>query len=70
VPPFFRKSQFTWQCDKCGTFFSAGAGGVCRSCKRALCDQHLYGSFWQKLKARFSSDKPVCVACRASVKSN
>ena len=35
------------------------------SCKRALCDQHLYGSFWDKLKARFSSERVVCVECRA-----
>ena len=65
MPPFFRKSQFTWQCDKCGLFFSAGAGGVCLTCKRALCDAHLYGSFWEKVRARFSGERVICIECRA-----
>ena len=38
---------------------------MCSSCKRALCDSHLYGSFLEKLKARLSGEKPVCVECRA-----
>jgi hypothetical protein len=37
---------------------------VCRQCNRALCDSHLYGSFFEKMKARFSSERPVCVECR------
>ena len=49
--PIFRPSAFKWQCDKCGVFFGAGKGGVCRQCNRALCDSHLYGSFFEKLKA-------------------
>jgi len=46
-------------------FFKAGKGGVCPTCKRALCDTHLYGSFVEKVKARFSSERVVCVECRA-----
>jgi hypothetical protein len=46
-------------------FFGAGKGGVCSSCKRALCDFHLYGSFFEKLKARFSKERLACVDCRA-----
>jgi len=65
VPPFFRQSTFKWQCDKCGVFFRAGKGGVCASCKRALCDEHMHGSFFEKMKARFSGERPVCVDCRA-----
>jgi len=65
VPPFFRQSTFRWQCDKCGVFFTAGKGGVCTACKRALCDEHLYGSFFGKLAARFSGGPPVCVECRS-----
>ena len=38
---------------------------MCSSCKRALCDSHLYGSFLDKLKARFSSERAVCVECKA-----
>jgi len=63
--PIFRPSQFKWQCDKCGIFFGAGKGGVCSSCKRALCDFHLHGSFIEKLKSRFSSERARCVECRA-----
>jgi len=65
VPPFFRQSTFRWQCDKCGVFFTAGKGGVCAECKRALCDDHLHGSFIEKMKARFSGRAVVCVECRA-----
>jgi len=63
--PIFRQSPFKWQCDKCGVFFSAGKGGVCPSCKRALCDAHLYGSFFEKIRARFSSERVLCLECRA-----
>ena len=38
---------------------------MCPSCKRALCDEHLYGSFFEKMKARFASERPICVECRA-----
>ena len=38
---------------------------MCQSCKRALCDEHLYGSFWEKMKARFLGGRVVCVECRA-----
>jgi hypothetical protein len=44
--------------------FKAGKGGVCPSCKRALCDAHLYGSFFEKLRARFSGERVRCVECR------
>ncbi|HEX9083584.1 MAG TPA: hypothetical protein VF836_02510 [Gemmatimonadaceae bacterium] len=66
MPPFFRQSTFSWQCDKCKIFFKAGKGGVCPSCKRALCDEHLYGSFIEKVKARLSGVRAVCVECRAA----
>ena len=65
MPPFFRQSAYSWQCDKCGVFFRAGKGGVCANCKRALCDEHLYGSFMDKLRGHFSSDRPICVECRS-----
>ena len=65
MPAIFRKSNYTWQCDKCGVFFSAGSGGVCANCKRALCNDDLYGSFFDKLKARFSGERAVCVECRS-----
>lgn len=61
----FRKSTFAWQCDKCGVYFAAGKGGVCQTCKRALCDHHLHGSFVSKMKSRFSSDRTVCAECSA-----
>ena len=63
--PIFRQSAFRWQCDSCGVFFRAGKGGVCPNCKRALCDAHLYGSFLEKVKARFSGERTICVECRA-----
>jgi hypothetical protein len=62
--PFFRQSAFSWQCDKCKVFFKAGKGGACALCKRALCDAHLYGSFFEKIRARFSSERVICVECR------
>jgi hypothetical protein len=68
--PIFRPSAFKWQCDKCGVFFGAGKGGVCGQCNRALCDSHLYGSFFEKMKARFSNQRPICVECRAKGKIN
>ncbi len=60
----FRQSDFKWQCDHCGLFFDAGKGGVCRSCKRALCGAHLYGSLLDRLKASFSGKTPMCPECR------
>ena len=65
MPAFFRQSAFRWQCDKCGVFFTAGKGGVCSSCKRALCDDHLYGSFFTKLAAKLAGRTAACVECRA-----
>jgi hypothetical protein len=46
-------------------FFRAGKGGVCPSCKRALCDAHLYGSLFEKMKSWLSSERAICVECRA-----
>ena len=60
----FRQSAFKWECDECGVFFGAGKGGVCRSCKRALCSAHLYGSILGRLKSSFSSDPVRCLECR------
>ena len=65
MPAVFRKSNYTWQCDKCGVFFRAGQGGVCGICKRALCNDDLYGSLWDKMKARFLGERAICVECRS-----
>jgi len=60
----FRQSEFKWQCDRCGLYFNAGKGGVCRSCKRALCSAHLYGSLFDRLKSSLSGKEARCPECR------
>ena len=61
----FRQSAFKWQCDRCGVFFAAGKGGVCPSCKRTLCNAHLYGSTFARLKSSLSSQRAICPECKA-----
>lgn len=62
----FRQSAFKWQCDRCSVFFAAGRGGVCPSCKRTLCNAHLYGSIFARLKSSFSSERAICPECAGS----
>jgi hypothetical protein len=61
----FRKSSFRWDCDQCGVPFAVGKGGVCPSCKRALCDFHLHGSKLLKLRRALLGKPTICVSCRA-----
>jgi hypothetical protein len=51
------------ECGRCYTRFDQWSGGVCSRCKKILCGYHLYGGFWQRLKAYFGQD-PVCMRCR------
>jgi hypothetical protein len=62
--PIFRKSSFRWDCDRCGVPFTPGAGGVCPSCKQALCDRHLHGSILMKLRRALLGEMTICVRCR------
>ena len=60
----FKESSVRTQCERCKTVFTVGHGGVCTECRRILCDAHLHGSFWLKLKRAVIRDD-VCVECRA-----
>jgi hypothetical protein len=60
----FRKSNFRWDCDQCGVPFRAGKGGVCPTCKRALCDAHLHGSLLLKVRRSLLHEPTICVWCR------
>jgi len=63
--PIFRQSSFKWECDRCGVPFVPGRGGVCTSCRDTLCDFHLHGSFFRKMRHAILDEMAVCVRCRA-----
>jgi len=62
--PFFKKSIFTSECERCHARFHIGAGGVCERCKKILCDTHLHGSLVRRIQVSFGAP-PVCLKCRA-----
>lgn len=63
--PVFQQSKFRWKCDRCGVFFAAGKGGVCPSCKRALCNAHLYDSLLARLRVGLFGGTVICPECRS-----
>jgi hypothetical protein len=63
---FFRSSQVSTDCDQCHGRVDLLKGGVCVSCRRILCYNHLHGSFVRRLIADMTG-KAVCVQCRAGV---
>jgi len=62
--PFFKKSIFVSECDRCHARFHIGRGGVCERCKRILCDAHLHGSLVRRVQVSFGAPN-ICVSCRA-----
>ena len=62
--PFFKKSMFFSECDRCHVRFHIGQGGVCERCRKILCDNHLHGSLVRRVQVSFGAPV-VCVACRA-----
>ena len=62
--PFFKKSIFTSECDRCQVRFHIGAGGVCEECRKILCDNHLHGSLVRRVQVSFGA-RPICTSCRA-----
>lgn len=67
--PIFRKSNFTVDCDQCGTRFDPASGGVCAACKRILCFEHLHGGWLSRVKAELRG-RAVCARCRAEGKAD
>jgi hypothetical protein len=63
--PIFRRSEFRWECERCGIPFEPGKGGVCPVCRQTLCDRHLHGSLRTKLLVSFGVPLK-CVGCRAA----
>ncbi|HUQ81132.1 MAG TPA: hypothetical protein VM076_08345 [Gemmatimonadaceae bacterium] len=63
--PFFKKSIFTSECDRCHARFHIGAGGVCEQCRKILCDAHLHGSVVRRIQVSVFGAPIVCVKCRA-----
>jgi hypothetical protein len=63
--PFLRQSRDWAACERCRRRFNLIEGGVCRSCGRILCDDHLYGSWIQRLR-RYVGAAATCVECRAA----
>lgn len=61
--PFFKKSMFFSECDRCHVRFHIGQGGVCERCRKILCDTHLHGSLVRRVQVSFGAPV-VCVACR------
>ena len=61
--PVFKKSIFTSECDRCNVRFHIGAGGVCESCGKILCDTHLHGSLFRRVQVSFGAAN-ICVSCR------
>jgi hypothetical protein len=54
---------FNTECDECGKPFAINTGGVCESCRRILCNDHLHGSIVRRLAISFGAPYR-CVACR------
>jgi hypothetical protein len=61
---FFRSSQITTDCDRCGGAVDMLKGGVCTQCRRILCYRHLHGSWVRRLLADIGAGT-VCADCRA-----
>ena len=59
----FRRSDLSTHCEQCKLSYDLTQMGACRECRRVLCNTHLHGSFWQRLKVDFGSPA-VCVKCR------
>ena len=51
-------------CDVCRLPFDPVKGGVCPTCRRLLCPQHMFGSPLVRLWAVVGG-RPSCVDCRA-----
>jgi len=62
--PFLKKSIFFSECDRCHVRFHIGGGGVCESCRKILCDNHLHGSLVRRIQVSFGA-APICIWCRA-----
>ena len=63
---FFRSSQVFTDCDQCHGRVDLIKGGVCTTCRRILCYNHLHGSLWRRLVTDLGA-RTVCVQCRAGV---
>lgn len=61
---FFRSSQITTDCDRCGGRVDLLKGGVCTRCLRILCYAHLHGSWLRRVAADLGAGT-VCTDCRA-----
>ena len=61
---FLREGMFLADCDRCGVRFDPVRGGVCASCRMALCDEHLHGSLVQRLRVTLLGRESVCPVCR------
>jgi methionyl-tRNA synthetase len=61
--PYFHETEIKTDCDVCGRHFDIMKGGVCETCRRVLCAQHLHGSFARRVLADIIG-KNICVDCR------
>jgi hypothetical protein len=64
---FFRSTELSTDCDRCGGRVDLIKGGVCVRCRQILCYTHLHGSWWRRLITDLGAET-VCVQCRASGK--
>ena len=62
---FLREGMFKADCDRCGARFDPVKGGVCASCREALCGDHLHGSLVQRIRVDLLGREAICPACRA-----
>ena len=61
---FLREAMFKADCDRCGVRFDPVKGGICTSCRMALCAEHLHGSFVQRLRVDLLGREAICPVCR------
>jgi hypothetical protein len=64
---FFRSTELSTDCDRCGGRVDLIKGGVCMRCRQILCYTHLHGSWWRRLITDLGAE-PVCLQCRATGK--
>jgi hypothetical protein len=65
LPQIFRKSIFRTNCDRCGREFTLGEGGVCVECRTILCDDHLHGGLFRRIRVNLLGAPAICTACRS-----
>lgn len=64
----FQSSQLWTTCEECRRTVNLSRAGACERCRRALCNDHLHGSFARRLLVDLGA-RAVCVRCRSELEA-